>query len=177
MPKSPRDWKVSKYRPKVRLSGDKGSAQSQLRNELYRFAYERLDEASEQGMHFEVIALCDMLITDRVEAYCQYLLHNEDMQFETMSANLAIEALEVALKDNAPDVKKSLEWQAMSKRLRDFANARNTCLHSFILIKNAAKDATLAERIEFLEDTAEDGYRLVREIDTFTRERIKAKAE
>lgn len=167
-----RDLKKPKDSPKVRLSGEKGSAQSQLRHELYRFAHERLDEASEQGMHFEVIALCDMLITDRVEAYSQYLLHNEDMQFETMSANLAIEALEVALKDNAPDVKQSDEWKAMSKRLRDYANARNTCLHSFILIKNALKDATLAERIEFLEDTAEDGYRLVRDIDSFTQKRM-----
>lgn len=72
-------------------------------------------------MHFECIAFCDMLITDRVEAYCQYLLHNEDMQFETMSANLAIEALEVALKDNAPDVKKSDEWKAMCKLFKEFA--------------------------------------------------------
>ncbi|NVK05823.1 MAG: hypothetical protein HWD92_13440 [Flavobacteriia bacterium] len=164
--------KKPKNAPKVRLSGEKSSPQNRLRSELYRFAHERLDEASEQGMHFEVIALCDMLITDRVEAYCQYLLHNEDMQFETMSANLAIEALEVALKDSATDVKESGELKAMSKRLRDFANARNTCLHSFILVKNAAKDVSLAERIAFLEETAEEGYVLVREIDAFVRARI-----
>jgi len=168
-----RDLKKSKDSPKVRLSGEKGSPQNQLRGELYRYAHDRLNEANEQGMHFEAIALCDMLITDRVEAYCQYLLHDEDMQFETMSANLAIEALEVALKDNAPDVKKSDEWKDMSKRLREFANARNACLHSFILIKNAVKDASLEERIAFLEATAEDGNALVKEIDTFTRSRIK----
>ncbi len=64
----PRDRKVHKDEPKVRLAGEKGSEQNKLRAELYRFTYERLEDASEQGMLFEVIVLCDMLITDRIEA-------------------------------------------------------------------------------------------------------------
>ena len=52
----PRDRKVLKDEPKVRLVGEKGSEQNKLRAELYRYAHERLEEASEQGMLFEVIA-------------------------------------------------------------------------------------------------------------------------
>ena len=170
---TPRDRKVLKDEPKVRLAGEKGSEQNKLRAELYRYAHERLADASEQGMLFEVIALCDMLITDRLEAYCQYLLHNDDLQFNTMSTGQAIEALEVALKDNAPEVKSSPEWKQLSQKIRAFANARNTALHSFVLIKNAATNVSLDERIVFVEVTAEEGNELTREVDWFVKKNIK----
>ena len=169
----PRDRKVLKDEPKVRLAGEKGSEHNKLRSELYRFAHERLEEASEQGMLFEVIALCDMLITDRIEAYCQYLLHNEDMQFPTESGHTAINFLGVALKDNAPEVRSSVEWRELEKRLRSFFDGRNYALHSFVLIKNAVKDSSLAERVEFVEAIAEEGVKLVRETDAFVRKEIK----
>ena len=168
-----RDWKVKRDQPKVRFSGEKDSTQNKLRSQLYSYAYERLDEANEQGMFFEVIALCDMLITDRLEAYCQYLLHNDDLQFNTMSTGQAIEALEVALKDNAPEVKSSPEWKQLSQKIRAFANARNTALHSFVLIKNAATNVSLDERIVFVEVTAEEGNELTREVDRFVKKNIK----
>ena len=170
----PRDRKVPKDEPKVRLVGEKGSEQNKLRAELYRYAHERLADASEQGMLFEVIALCDMLITDRIEAYCQYLLHKEDMQFPTESGHTAINFLGVALKDNAPDVSSSSEWTALQKRLRSFFDGRNFALHSFVLIKNAVKDASLEERLQFVQAIAEEGVKLVRETDAFVRKEIKA---
>jgi len=171
---TPRDRKVLKDEPKVRSAGEKGSEQNKLRAELYRYAHERLADASEQGMLFEVIALCDMLITDRIEAYCQYLLHNEDMQFPAESGHTAINFLGVALKDNAPEVRSSSEWTALQKRLRSFFDGRNFALHSFVLIKNAVKDASLEERLQFVQAIAEEGVKLVRETDAFVRKEIKA---
>lgn len=168
----PRDRRVLKDEPKVRLQGEKGSEQNKLCSELYRYAHERLEEASEQGMLFEVIALCDMLITDRIEAYCQYLLHEEEMQFPTESGHTAINFLGVALKDHAPEVRSSMEWKELEKRLRMFFDARNFALHSFILIKNAVSDSGLEERIDFTEDAAEDGIRLVREVAAFVDKHI-----
>lgn len=169
----PRDRKVRKDEPKVRFAGEKGSERNKLRSELYRFAHERLEEASEQGMLFEVIALCDMLITDRIEAYCQYLLHEEDMQFPTESGHQAINFLGVALKDNAPQVSSSKNWQDLQRRLRSFFDGRNFALHSFVLIKNAVKDASLTERVEFVEAIAEEGVKLVRETDAFVKKQVK----
>ena len=170
---TPRDRKVLKDEPKVRMAGEKGSEHNKLRSELYRYAHERLEEASEQGMLFEVIALCDMLITDRIEAYCQYLLHDEDMLFPTESGHTAINFLGVALKDNAKDVRSSVEWKELEKRLRSFFDGRNFALHSFVLIKNAVKDSSLEERIHFVEIMAEDGIKLVREVDSFVKNKIK----
>lgn len=167
-----RERKVDKYSPKVRLSGEKDSKQNQLRYELYRYAFQRLDEASEHGMILEVIALCDMLITDRIEAYCQYLLHDDDLQFETMSSNQALSALGVALKDCAPEVQNSAEWKTLRKRIEQFAHARNYALHSLVLIKNSTPDIGLEERINFVEDAAEDGIILVREVMSFVDKRI-----
>ena len=146
MKTKPRDWKVDKDSPKVRFEGEHGSAQNKLRGEVYRYAHSRLMEACDLGMHFEVIALCDMMITDRLEALCQYLLKDEELQFETMSSNQALSALEVAIKDN-PDLKASKEWKKLQKSLRVFDG--ETCLHSFILIKNAASDVSLKERVDF----------------------------
>ncbi len=154
------------------MPGKKGSEQNNLRADLYRYAHERLAEASEQGMLFEVFALCDMLITDRIEAYCQYLLHDEDMQFPTESGHQAINFLGVALKDNASDVASSVEWKGLEKRLRVFFDARNFALHSFVLIKNSVKDSGLDERILFIEEMAEDGYKLVREVDLFVKRKV-----
>lgn len=169
----PRDRKVLKDEPKVRVSGEKGSQQNKLRAELYRYAHERLEEASEQGMLFEVIALCDMLITDRIEAYCQYLLHDEDMQFPTESGHQAINFLGVALKDNAKEVRSSVEWKELEKRLRSFFDGRNFALHSFVLIKNAVQDSSLAERVEFVEAIAEAGVKLVRDVDIFLKNKSR----
>ena len=90
-------------------------------------------EVCDLGMHFEVIALCDMMITDRLEALCQYLLKDE-LQFETMSSNQALSALEVAIKDNRPDLK--VKGMEEVTEIRGFFTAE-TGLHSFILIMNA----------------------------------------
>lgn len=168
-----RDFKVSKDRPKVRYAGKKGSAQNALRAELYCYAHERLEEACEQGMLFEVIAICDMLITDRMEAYCQYLLHDDDLQFETMSIGQALAALGAAISDKIPSEKKPPEWQPLQQRLQRFAEARNFALHSFVLVKNSAPTSSLDERISFVEDAAEDGVRLVREISSFVSKQMR----
>lgn len=165
----PRDWKVDKNAPKVRYEGEIGSTQNKLRGELYRYAYARLDEACEHGMHFEVIALCDMMITDRLEGLCQYLLADEEHHFETMSSNQALTALEVAIKDNRRELNADTNWIALRKAMRSFFDARNVCLHSFVLIKNAAVDVSLRDRITYLEETANEGVALLKLVSNFTR--------
>jgi hypothetical protein len=60
----------------------------------------------------------------------------------------------------------------LEKRLRTFFDGRNFALHSFVLIKNAVKDSSLAERVEFVEAIAEEGLKLVRETDAFVKMRI-----
>ena len=171
--KKTRDFKVPKDKPKVRYAGQKGSAQNALRYELYRYAHERLEEACEQGMLFEVIAICDMLITDRMEAYCQYLLHDDDLQFETMSIAQSLAALGTAISDKIPPEKKPPEWKPLQQRLERFAEARNFALHSFVLVKNSAPTSSLEERINFVEDAAEDGLILVREVSAFVSKHMK----
>ena len=57
--------------------------------------------------------------------------------------------------------------------MRSFFDGRNYALHSFVLIKNAVKDSSLEERVEFVEAIAEEGVKLVRETDAFVRKEIK----
>lgn len=62
-----RSRKVERTHGRVRVEGKKGSKQGKLRHDLYKCLHDRLAEANEQAMYFEIIAICDMLITDRLE--------------------------------------------------------------------------------------------------------------
>ena len=64
--------------PKVRVSGGKGSDAGAVRNELYKAAWVRYNEAMSAGFYLEAITIVDSLITDRIEAYTQHLMHFED---------------------------------------------------------------------------------------------------
>jgi len=154
--------KVDKTHKKVRVSGEKGSAHNKLRYELYTHAYNRLAEANEQAMYFEIIALCDMLITDRCEAYTQYLLHNDEVEYPTESIGLSVAFMGTAVKDKAPNVYESDEYKALYQQLLEFAKMRNEVLHGFILVKNVANDVSLQERLDWAEHSAEFGNKLVR---------------
>ena len=124
-------------------------------------------------MLFKVIALCNLRITDRIEAYCEYLLHDENMKFPKESRHTAINFLGVVLKDKAPDERSLSEWKALEKCLRSFFDGRNFEVHSFVLIKNTLKDYSLEERVRLVELIAEDGLKLVREVGAFVRKAIK----
>ena len=154
--------KVDSTQQRVRMVGEAGSQQNALRGELYNYLHVRLSEANEQAMYFEIIALCDMLITDRCEAYTQYLLHNDEVEYPTESIGLSVAFMGTAVKDKAPTVYESDEYKALYQQLLEFAKMRNEVLHGFILVKNVANDVSLQERLDWAEHSAEFGNKLVR---------------
>ena len=120
-----RERKVAKTHFKVRVAGETGSQQNALRHELYTHIYERLEEANEQAMYFEIIALCDMLITDRLEAFTQYLLHYEDKEYKTDIIGLALQYLGTAINDKKPALKNDADYKQIYKRVDEFAKMRD----------------------------------------------------
>ena len=170
-----RERKVDKAHFKVRVAGEAGSEQNALRHELYTHIYNRLEEANEQAMYFEIIALCDMLITDRIEAFTQYLLHYDDEIYHTESIAIALGYLGTAVKDKKPALKKDAEYKQIYTRVEEFAKMRNEVMHGFILVKNVASDVSLQERLEFAEHTAEVGNKLVRDVSDFVSKHTKIK--
>ena len=170
-----RERKVAKTHFKVRVAGETSSQQNALRHELYTHIYERLEEANEQAMYFEIIALCDMLITDRLEALTQYLLHYEDKEYKTDSIGLALQYLGTAINDKKPALKNDDDYKQIYKRVDEFAKMRNEVMHGFILVKNVASDISLNERLEFAEHTAEVGNKLIRDVSEFVSKQTKIK--
>ena len=170
-----RDRKVSPDAKRVRLRGEKGSDQNTLRNTLYAYLKQRLADANEQAMYFEILAICDQLITDRIEAYTQYLLFNDESEFPTESIGTALQFLGTAVKDKAPEVRRNEEYKTLFKRLEEFSEMRNEVLHGFILIKNVATDISLAERIEWAEHACEVGNKLVSDWSSWVRKQIDQK--
>lgn len=168
-----RERKVLKDHELVRFAGEKGSPQNTLRQELYTYAFQRLEEANEQAMYFEIISICDMLITDRIEAFTQYLLHDEDHQFTTMSSGNAAAAFGSAVKDNAPELYASKEYKDLLAQIEQFTKDRNTSLHSFFLIKNAAPNVSLDERVAYIEEFAEEANNLVRKVSNWVNKNMK----
>jgi len=63
--------------PKVRVSGEAGSPQNTLRGSLYTEALSRIKSGLKDNRYFEVVSLCDTIITDRFEALSQTLIHPE----------------------------------------------------------------------------------------------------
>jgi hypothetical protein len=90
-----------------------------------------------------------------------------------MSIGQALVALGTAISDKIPPEKKPPEWKPLQQRLERFAEARNFALHSFVLVKNSAPTSSLEERINFVEDAAEDGLILVREVSAFVSKHMK----
>jgi len=168
-----RSRKVERTHGRVRVEGKKGSKQGKLRHDLYKCLHDRLAEANEQAMYFEIIAICDMLITDRLEAYTQYLLFDDDFHFPTQSIGGAIGFLGTAVADKAPEVAKSASYIKMRDEVEEFVKMRNEVLHAFIIVKNVASDVSLKERLVFAEHTAEVGNKLVRDVSEFVSKHIK----
>ena len=126
-------------------------------------------------MYFEIIAICDQLITDRIEAYTQYLLFDDDSEFPTASIGDAVRYLGTAVKDKAPQIANSDEYKKLYQQLEQFAAMRNEVLHGFILVKNAVEDVSLQERIHWAEHTCEAGNKLVSDWSSWVRQQIDQK--
>ena len=97
--KTQRDNKVESSHPRVRISGEKGSVQNKLRYELYKKGIERIEECLESEHYIECTAIIDSMITDRLMAYVQSLLHNEPHQYIANSLFDALKSFGSATKE------------------------------------------------------------------------------
>ena len=136
----------------VRVKGKSGSEQNTLRGELYRHAIGRLNAAIENDNVFEAVALCDTLITDRLEAYTQSLLHFDELQQEVASSGWALRAVGKARKEKG--IAKDAEYKQLYAEVSDFSARRNEVAHNFVIVKNANAHMSLEDRLQCARETA-----------------------
>ena len=166
-----RQKRVSKDHPKMRVEGKKGSKQNALRGELYSYMINRLTVAIDNNSFFEVIVICDQLITDRLEAYTQYLLFTHDLQHHTDSVGNSLQAFYAAMKD--AKIKKDKDIKDILKGIEKFVGDRNEILHNFIILKNKNRNEKLDDRIARAQSVAAYAPDLWRSFASWTRKNTK----
>ena len=135
-----------------------GTEVGRRRQELYKGAYARINDAMAAGYYLEAIALTESLLSDRLESRASYL-RGRDFGFRTLG-DLIKEHRRI---ENDATLKTMVVGE-----VGQWAKARNTALHE--IAKLAAGDArTWSERIAELAPTAKQGLALLRRLNEHVR--------
>lgn len=137
---------------KVRALGEKGSIQNILRYELYMKAFDRIKRGNQQGNYFEVIALVDSVITDRLNSLVQHIRKDENDDYEHQSVGGMIAILNSEIKKQKFDIEP--EFKKLIHELNDWVSDRNFVAHSFVVVTNANKTIDKEERLEIVKRCA-----------------------
>ena len=162
---------VNKEDDCVRYPGDKGNEIGKLRRDLYSNAIHRVERGIDTGSFFESVTLCESMITDRIEALTQALLHTDQFQFITTSAVKAIHNLNCAMKKTNQN--RTDEHKRITEGVKKWAKCRNEVIHNFVVVTNGTFKQDVSAREKLAEDTAVEGYKLFRDVDKFTKLEIK----
>ena len=155
--------KVDPSNPNVRIPSEEDSHQNLLRGELYREAFDRIGMGLKDERYFEVIALSDNIITDRVQSLIQDIIRDEPEEYSWMSVGAAIEVLFREVKTRKITLDKTLK-KNLSEAHGVWSQKRNSASHGFVVITPKNVDMGLDERLENVRDAAEQGASLARKI-------------
>jgi hypothetical protein len=146
-----------------------------LRAELYGEAFERINRGIKDKRYFEVIALADSIITDRVQALTQDIIRDEPEQYAWMSVGGAVASLLKEVKTRSITLPPELR-RLLIQVLSVWSEKRNIASHGFVVITPKNLEQGLESRLENLKDAAVEGGYLARnitdEIDKFRSQKI-----
>lgn len=157
----------------VRIPSEKGSQHNDLRGKLYDTAFARIDKGLADGRYFEVIALADSIITDRVQSLTQAIIRDEPEQYRWMSVGGAIEVLFREVKTRNITLPTEIR-KPLTDVHQVWSQKRNIAAHAFVVVTPKNLDVGVEERLENVKVAAEEGALLARlitnEIDKFRRD-------
>ena len=156
--------------PKVRVVGGKGSDAGIVRHELYKVAWARYNEAMSAGFYLEAITLVDSVITDRIEAYTQHLMHYEEKHQQVTSLANAMAAMDIAREER--QIPKDAEYKNLRAAVSKFYEGRNKAVHNFAILSNANAEQTADDRLKEAQRTAEFGRDVFNLVNAYTRKQI-----
>jgi len=162
---SNRSSKVPEGNPNVRVPGEPDSPQNKLRGELYSEAFDRMSQGLSDGRYFEVIAIADSVITDRIQSVTQTILHEEPEQYIHTAIGVAVHALMSEIKDRQLEL--DPEFISLIKEINTtskWIQNRNEVTHGFVVVTPKSVDQSIEDRQRKLQETAELGARFAREI-------------
>ena len=152
------------------MPGQKKSNQNNIRRELYTKGFKQINNAYKNGFFIEAITIIDSMITDRLEAYVQFLLYGEDKQFVAESLFNALKSFGSVTKEkNVRDE----DFKQIYNKIEGWVPKRNNAVHNFVIIRQDSLDDSADVRLQKLKDTADEGLLLVREVMSYTSKRIQ----
>ena len=167
---SPKDYKT------VRMEGETGSYQNQLRYELYKEANERIKDGLEKGKYFEVISMTESIMTDRVNCLLERI-RGEDNAYTYGGVGKMISLLSVELSQRDIKLPKELRTLLYQVINQQWLPKRNYCAHSFVVITNENVVDDVETRLKKIEECAREGALICRtltnEVRIYLRERYK----
>jgi biopolymer transport protein ExbB/TolQ len=143
---------------RIRAIATEGSNVGTYRQDLYRNAFKRIKQATDQGFNLEAITLIESLISDRLESRLSFLL-KEDFSFKTLGV----------LINKAKRIENNEELKlVITSDLNKWRNQRNSALHEMIKIQEG-ETPSWEDRISNLKNVSESGLKLLRKIDLLCR--------
>lgn len=156
----------------VRLVGQTGSEVNKLRGELYTEAFSRIKRGILQNRPFEVIALCDAIIVDRLGAILQTIRHDEWMMWKSMAIGPSIKALEDEIVERNLNLGEN--FIGLLSETQQWAIDRNRALHGFVTVTPDNENKGVVDRLDDITTTALTGSSLVDDISNESRKVIRA---
>lgn len=125
-----------------------------MRYNLYKQAYEQINNAMKQGFYLEAITLIESLVSDRLESRLTYLKRS-DFSFKTLGTLIkTINQIETDI----------LLKNLVSHGLNVWRDSRNKALHEMIKLEDG-EETTWDQRKISLLSVAEEGLSTLRSID------------
>ena len=152
-----------------RVEGEKGSPQNKLRYELYKDAFERIDKSLESENYFEVVAIVDSIINDRLTSLLQKT-NNEDWDSSLQSVGNIIKTILGDIKHKrieVGDIKDEFR-NLLIKVEKEWVSKRNFVVHSFVVVSLHNQELTKEQRLQIVKECAVEGASYARQITNLT---------
>lgn len=167
------DLKFTNRQKNVRMEGEEGSPQNQLRYELYSEGFRRIKEGVEEGRYFEVCCICDSIINDRLTSLIQTIKRDEGIEFTYQSVGMVIRTFFKICKEDNIYIPKDLK-RVMIDIEQIWLPKRNFVSHSFVGVTPSNVEMGLEDRLKVVKECGELGSQYCNELksetDKFIRE-------
>jgi hypothetical protein len=128
-----------------------GQGYGTMRFQLFLHAKDRIEEALEQGFYCEAIAICESVISDRLESRASFL-KSENIGFQVLGKLIQI----------LRPIESDPEMADLLPRVDQWRQRRNEALHELVKVQRGAPNLDWNQRLDQIRADAELGYELCR---------------
>lgn len=129
------------------------------RHELYKGAMKQLKNALEKEFYIEAVALCESVISDRLEARISFL-NNHSIESRKQRSLRAL--LKYLRSTDSP--KQFPKLSELYKEIEDWRHQRNGAIHNAVKLTDGDVFETWNERYLKIEDAAITGHKLAKKL-------------